>query len=316
MLRLIGGVILRLVIVGIGKNGKKLLGFPLKKGIEIVALFDNDKSKWGTEEHGKKIQPPDEIQGIDFDKALIVAPGDASIDIKEQLLELGVPEEKLAIARDAEIIEYLPGGLDEYFVVEKIKPIPFKKGPAVIYQHYEGETKKCHDRRVREGFFEKYCQGEGIDIGYGADLIVPGCSGWDLRNGDAQYLNGVEDESFDFAYSSHCLEHMRDVRASLQNWFRVVRPGGYLIIAVPHRDLYEKRKTLPSRWNIDHKHMFLIGKAETPDTLDIVEEVRASLTGYDVKYVKTCDEGHTIDDPLMHSDGEYQIEMVIQKVRA
>jgi len=64
----------------------------------------------------------------------------------------------------------------------------------------------------------------------------------------------------------------------------------------------------------DHKHMFLIGKKEAPDTLDIVEEIHESLVDYDIKYVKSCDEGHTITDPNIHSDGEYQIEMVIQKL--
>lgn len=59
--------------------------------------------------------------------------------------------------------------------------------------------------------------------------------------------------------------------------------------------------------------MFLIGEAEAPDTLDIVEEIRESLTKYDILYIKKCDEGHTIDDPEVHSDGEYSIEIVIKK---
>lgn len=111
------------------------------------------------------------------------------------------------------------------------------------------------------------------------------------------------------------MEHTWDVRTALKNWFRVVRESGYLIIAVPHRDLYEKLKILPSRWNIDHRYMFLIGKAELPNTLDVVEEVRESLTDYDIKYLKTGDEGHTITDLLRHSDGEYQIDMAVRKVR-
>ena len=157
----------------------------------------------------------------------------------------------------------------------------------MIYSDYKGETFKSQKRREKEGFFEKYCQGEGLDIGYGADLIVPGCSGWDLRNGDAQYLNGIEDESFDYVYSSHCLEHMIDVKIALKNWFRVVRRGGFLLLAIPHRDLYEKVKELPSIWNADHKHMFLIGREELPDTLDIIKEIKESINGYDIKYVKT-----------------------------
>lgn len=61
--------------------------------------------------------------------------------------------------------------------------------------------------------------------------------------------------------------------------------------------------------------MFLIGKAESPDTLDIVEEIRESLSNYEIQYIKRCDEGHTITDPNIHSDGEYQIEVVIKKSR-
>lgn len=49
--------------------------------------------------------------------------------------------------------------------------------------------------------------------------------------------------------------------------------------------------------------MFLIGKAEVLNTLDVVEEVRESLADYDIKYLKTGDEGHTITDLLRHSDG-------------
>ena len=107
---------------------------------------------------------------------------------------------------------------------------------------------------------------------------------------------------------------MYDVRIALKNWFRVVRKGGYLLLAIPHRDLYEKKNQLPSRWNGDHKHMFLIGRAEPPDTLDICEEIKESISNYDVKYIKACDEGHTIVNPLIHSDGEFQIEVVIQKL--
>ena len=124
--------------------------------------------------------------------------------------------------------------------------------------HCGGETGKAQNRRKREGFFEKYCQGEGLDIGCGNDPVVDGVYGWDLMNGDAQYLKGVEDDSLDFVYSSHCLEHMIDVRIALYNWFRVLKAGGYLILYIPHRDLYEK-KELPSRFNPHHKHMFILG---------------------------------------------------------
>jgi len=61
-------------------------------------------------------------------------------------------------------------------------------------------------------------------------------------------LKGVADETYDFVYSSHTIEHLPDPSEDIKNWFRVLKPDGYLIIYFPHRDLYEK-KQLPLRFN-------------------------------------------------------------------
>jgi len=304
---------MKIVIFGTGECGQKLLSTPLKENCQIVCVCDNSKNKHGMLCNGYLVYSPDVINETNFD-IVIVATGKYAYDVKEQLLKIGVPEEKILLPYGWDVMEYYDTPLNAYFAAEKKDFLPFEKKPAKIYKDYKGETFRAHNRREREGFFEKYCKGEGLDIGYGSDPITPNVYGWDIVNGDAQYLNGIDDESFDYVYSSHCLEHMFDVRIALKNWFRVVKKGGFLLIAIPHRDLYEKKKTLPSRWNFDHKHMFLIGKKEKPDTIDIVEEIRESLVDYDIKYVKTCDDGHTITDPTIHSDGEYQIEIVIQKL--
>ena len=316
---------MRCVIFGRSNHGRLIFELlqrtKIQSGVELTAYFDlveNTKTTAYKFYHAaNQIHDElfiEEISSLDlvpskFDKIYICG---ADFELRQQFLEAGVDCKKIAMIYGD--ITQCRCPLDEIFIIPKNPPqVPFKKGSAEIYQHYVGETAKSHNRRVRENFFEKYCTGEGLDIGYGSDIIVPGCSGWDFRNGDAQYLSGVEDEIFDFVYSSHCLEHMYDVQTSLKNWWRVVKKGGYLILAIPHRDLYEKKNQLPSRWNSDHKHMFLIGRSEPPDTLDIVEEIRLSLENYDIKYIKACDEGHTITNPLVHSDGEYQIEIVIQK---
>lgn len=303
-----------IIVFGAGKWGKALTKFNPQRDVKILFVCDNNSELWGESINGIEIKSPQGIKEEKFDKLIICGGGEMACEATEQVFSYGISRDQIIYSYSPYALEYCTNPLDEYFVIPKKEPeIQFHKGPAVIYDDYVGETYKSHERRMREGFFEKYCQGEGIDIGYGSDLIVPGCSGWDIRNGDAQYLREVKDESFDFVYSSHCLEHLWDVRVSLKNWFRVLKRGGYLIIAVPHRDLYEKKKVLPSRWNGDHKHMFLIGESDEMDTLDIVEEVSNSLVDYQIQYVKMCDDGHTISDPLIHSDGEYQIEMVIKK---
>ena len=79
-----------------------------------------------------------------------------------------------------------------------------------------GETSKAKPRRLREGFYEKYLGGNGLDIGFGGDLVVPNARGWDFEHGDAQDLSGLENEKFDFVYSSHTLEHMQDPAIALK----------------------------------------------------------------------------------------------------
>jgi len=177
----------------------------------------------------------------------------------------------------------------------------------------QGETSKARQRRTREKFFERYCNGRGLDIGFGGDLLTPNCVGWDFEHGDAQYLKGIIESKFAFVYSSHSLEHMTNPDISLKNWWRVIKRGGYLILYVPHRDLYEKRKTLPSRWNPDHKRFFLLDKDEEPDTIGLTALIQRSLEDFEIIYAKECSEGHTISDPAIHSDGEYSIEVVVKK---
>jgi SAM-dependent methyltransferase len=176
-----------------------------------------------------------------------------------------------------------------------------------------GETTKAKSRRIREGFFDIYCTGRGLDIGFGGDLIVENADGFDFEHGDGQVLKNIDDEAYDFVYSSHTIEHLPDPSEAIKNWFRVLKPGGYLIVYLPHRDLYEKKKTLPSRFNPTHLNYFLLDQDEEPDTIGIVPLIKRTLTGYEIIYAKDCSEGHTITDPLIHSDGEYSIEVVVKK---
>ena len=105
------------------------------------------------------------------------------------------------------------------------------------------ETSKCYQLRLSKGYFDNYLIGNGIDIGGGDDClqITNGtvyC--YDKEQGDAQYLSNLEDNSFDFVYSSHCLEHMINPIIALKNWIRVCKSGKYIYVTVPEENLYEK----------------------------------------------------------------------------
>ena len=178
---------------------------------------------------------------------------------------------------------------------------------------WRGETFKARPRRMREGFFDRYCSGLGLDIGHGGDPVVPGCDLWDKADGDATLLPGVPDHAYDFVYASHVLEHLDDPVRALQSWMRVLKPGGFLIVCVPHRDLYEKRTRLPSCWNTDHRRFYLSDRDDPPDTFSFRGQLKTALPLAHMVYMEVCADGHTISDPMVHSDGEYQIEAVLRK---
>lgn len=119
------------------------------------------------------------------------------------------------------------------------------------------ETQKTNRLRS-DGFFKKYFQGRVLDIGCGNDLVVPYAEPHDILYGHAdagRILNNENKESYDCVYSSHCLEHMGNVPAALEQWWGLVKPGGFMILVVPDEDLYEQG-IWPSRFNNDHKATF------------------------------------------------------------
>jgi SAM-dependent methyltransferase len=176
------------------------------------------------------------------------------------------------------------------------------------------ETAKAKGRRLEEGFF-KYCIGNGIDIGCGYDPLFKRIDKYDTiyGNGDATLMSDVDDGYYDFVYSSHCLEHLCDPILALKNWFRILKNGGYLLLYVPHRDLYEKRKLLPSKWNGDHKFYILPEENDPPHTWGLAYLLNATRIDHKILQLKVCDFGAKDTGEDKHSEGEYSIEAVIKK---
>lgn len=51
---------------------------------------------------------------------------------------------------------------------------------------------------------------------------------------EATDLKGVAGDAYDFVLSSHCLEHVANPLKALEEWRRIIRPGGHLLLIVPH----------------------------------------------------------------------------------
>lgn len=114
-----------------------------------------------------------------------------------------------------------------------------------------------------------YLKGRGVDIGAGSFKVLPHVISVD--NGHHDHTFGIHskpdiyaeaddlsifgDQSMDFVYSSHALEHVTDYKKTLQEWWRLVKVGGYLILYLPHKDFYPNIGQPGA--NPDHKNDFL-----------------------------------------------------------
>lgn len=80
-----------------------------------------------------------------------------------------------------------------------------------------------------------------LDVGCGRTKL-PGAIGIDIRATAAPDIRHdldqlpwpVPSDSFDLVVMRHALEHMRDVVATVEELYRVARPGGTIAIEVPH----------------------------------------------------------------------------------
>ena len=159
----------------------------------------------------------------------------------------------------------------------------------------EGETYKTNKYRDKE-FFKKYLSGKVIDIGAGNNPVVKNAIVFDKKEGDANnILDYLEKEKFNCVYSSHCLEHVVNPKKALYEWSCLVVKGGYLIIIVPHEDLYEQHNW-PSIMNFDHKHTFRLGNntSWSPVSIDIISLVN-ELKGFEIVSSKVQDQNYNYD---------------------
>jgi predicted SAM-dependent methyltransferase len=109
----------------------------------------------------------------------------------------------------------------------------------------------------------RYTRGIGLDMGCGPRKAFPHMIGVD--SGKDTELFGIAMKpdvvcdaadpasvrhnfgaaSVPYVFSSHMLEHVEDYEATLQAWWELIYTGGYLILYLPHADLYPR---MGERW--------------------------------------------------------------------
>jgi len=107
-----------------------------------------------------------------------------------------------------------------------------------------------------------------VDLGFGGDPITDAAIRVDSPHpyaatglatvqlgGDATDLYWFRDEVLDYVYSSHLLEDFSDTKVVLQEWMRVLKPGGHLIIFCPDEQIYRAHcQRAGQMYNENHKH--------------------------------------------------------------
>lgn len=177
------------------------------------------------------------------------------------------------------------------------------------------ESSRSYQEKLDNGFFQKYMSGNGLEIGYagytpgivpiletaiGVDIEYPGYDGRTLP---------FPDGSQDYVYSSHVLEHIEDYDWAINEWWRVLKIGGHIVIVVPHQYLYEKKKQPPSKFNGDHRRFY------TPAKLLAEIEKCLQENSYRVRLLEDNDKGYDYTiPPQKHSAGAYEITLVLEKI--
>lgn len=191
-----------------------------------------------------------------------------------------------------------------------------------------GESGKQVMRRLSDHrFATRWFVGDGIDIGFGAAPLcdfagffpsMKSLRTWRTSDGDVTAMASVSAASYDFVHSNHCLEHLTDPARALQNWIRICRPNGHLIITVPDEDLYEQG-VWPSVVDPEHQWTFTILKKRSwsPKSVSLFALLERFAADVEVLKIEKLDAGFdyrkTSQDPLRDALSESGIEFVLRK---
>lgn len=99
---------------------------------------------------------------------------------------------------------------------------------------------------------EKYCRGRGVDIGAG-NWPLKGARAIENNKEENAYKIKEADNSLDFVFSSHTLEHLDKWQDALKGWHRALKSGGVLFLYLPHPycKMWQKDVLKHHKWDID-----------------------------------------------------------------
>lgn len=159
------------------------------------------------------------------------------------------------------------------------------------------ETAVCRNR------LSVYCKGNGVDLGYGGDPIVPTAITVDMSlpyvkydnhpqnlSGDARNLYWFKDGVLDYVYSSHLLEDFprEETKGILIEWLRVLKSGGHLVLYLPHELRYREHCSKTGQpYNGAHKIEEM--------SLDYIRKIVLEIGNVDIVHERDRSETYSFD---------------------
>ncbi len=127
------------------------------------------------------------------------------------------------------------------------KKIFYYKG--ILYPEY---LKQGNANAFIEPFAKHFCKGKGLDIGGFHGSTFPDARPINILNHDGFNAHYLPRRKYDYIFSSHTLEHLRDYVETLEYWKKHLKEGGVLFLYLPHPDM---EYWLPQN-NRKHLHLF------------------------------------------------------------
>ncbi|HZY94839.1 MAG TPA: class I SAM-dependent methyltransferase [Candidatus Bathyarchaeia archaeon] len=186
-----------------------------------------------------------------------------------------------------------------------------------------GALRESVFRRYEMNEVIQYTAGTGVDIGCGLNKIHAAAIGIDKKlsssdfgypfgaqvRADGSNLSWFSSKSLDYVFSSHCLEHFHDAAGVLGEWIRVIRPGGYLVLIMPHKQRYPNVGTPGA--NTDHKHDY-----DPDDIAKLVDGYGFRIAQSDTLYDRLRDNPWSKTEAAKygHKDLNFSFEIVAKRV--
>ena len=126
-------------------------------------------------------------------------------------------------------------------------------------------------------FAVKVCKGTGYDIGYcKEEWKLPGAIGIDSSDGSNYSADSLPDQTVDYIFSSHCLEHVNNWIYTLEYWLTKIKSGGILFLYLP-----DYSQTYWRPWN-NRKHQTILNPHYIKDFLEFKGCKNIFVSGIDL----------------------------------